>query len=60
MTKYEVYIIKFNYLSYVEKIKYGEWTGKFGTNGFLIYKHLSVSDFDRRLLLDTWFNEKWG
>lgn len=60
MTLYENYVFKFEYLSYIEKSKFGKWTNKFTKDGFLIYEPYSIQEFERKLDLETVFNLKWG
>lgn len=60
MKNYGNYLMKFEYLPYLEKIKYGEWTGKFNNDGFLIYKPMNINDFERKMLLDIGFDTKWN
>ena len=60
MKNYENYLIRFDYLPYLEKVKYGKWTGDYTKEGYLIYKPLEKNDFERKLLLSMGFSDKWN
>lgn len=60
MRNYGNYLMRFEFLPYLEKIKYGEWTGTYTKDGFLIYKPVSINEFERKMLLDIGFDTKWN
>lgn len=60
MKNYEMYLFTFNYLSYIDKTKYGKFTGSYTKEGFLVYEPLGLTEFERKMLLDFGFDTKWN
>jgi len=59
MNNYENYLKEFDSLSYIDKGKYGRWTGDFTEDNHMVYAPLTINQFGRKMLLDIGFDTKW-
>ena len=60
MKNYENYLLRFGYLSYIEKTKFGKFTGRYSKDGLLVYEPFTMNEFERKMMLDIGFDTKWN